>query len=317
MEIENTARDAEGLRHELARLEAKRAATDDQDIREALDGRIAALRSELQRSEGSQGPPSTPKGPKPAEVEAQLLALRETDPAQYEAMIRAKREVEALEPPPPPPTPEDQESAERMVRESRVAKMRQQPREATDLLKKAAAIAPGSPVVQMALADELFERSMYREAMKAYRTVLQIEPTHSTAERRYGECALRASGVMTAFAASEDPEAVASAQTATLLSLIVPGSGQLVLGERTKGVAILVAWLLCITLVIVLRQDLQGMLRSLTGASGGGGGIVVLPVLAALGLHLWSVGSCLSRAKGGGRSRDVQRPSPPMNLPFE
>ena len=110
-------------------------------------------------------------------------------------------------------------------------------------------------------------------------------------------------------------DALGSPKVATLISIFVPGGGQVALGQTVKGLAIMGVWALCVFFIFLMRQDVEALIRT---SSGGGrvNYLVILPILTAFILHISSIMGCASAAKRHER-RTFDRPRPPMDLPFE
>ncbi len=280
--------DDKTLKAELARLRVKRSETKDKDIRAALEVRIQQLEEQI----------------RPAEKAA------------------AEEEIEI---PVEPPTPVQLAEAEKLVREARVEKMRGNTRGAGDLLKKASEVAPGAPAVLEVLADDLVERKQYEQAKKVYKQAWKLDPKNVGMERKFAmivaqmdsmgslEDQLRMNLSDSPFSESA---ARASLGAATMYSVLLPGLGHLVLGRKV-GFAILGAWVICGIWVFLMYKDLAQLM---TMATGGGRGtpnvVVMLPVMIMAGIYLGTLASLKSATKKVVR-KNVERPKPPVDLPFE
>ena len=106
---------------------------------------------------------------------------------------------------------------------------------------------------------------------------------------------------------------------AAVLSAFFPGVGHLVLGQTTKGFAILAGWVICIVWAITQRNDLEMIFRTVGGQSRHPNYVVLLPI--AIGAVIYV--STLMSFKGMSRTtvkKNIHRPPPPTeggNLPFE
>jgi len=284
-------RDPEIIQQEIKRLEAKLFAADDPDIAGALEVKLASLRAEL--------------------------PVIETPNAEADA-------------PPAPPTESEAAEAERLTVLARLEKGRGNRQAATDLLKQAAAIAPGSATVVEALADDLMDRKRYKDAKEAYARAHALEPKNVGIERKLANAALASATGMSVEdqlrMGGDGPllspeESLASAKIATLLSFFLPGSGQIVMGRNVTGISIMAGWVLMIVWIVVLREELRGLM-GMMGLSGPGGPnrpnslTVMVPIAIAAMLHLTSIFLAASAAKAGS-SRRVDRPIPPVDKPFE
>jgi tetratricopeptide (TPR) repeat protein len=269
---------------ELVRLRIKRSETSDEDIRRALDERIA----------------------------------------QLEAQVPAPEPEPEIEIPSEPPTPAQLEEADQLIRQARVEKMRGNARAATDLLKKAVEVAPGAPVVLETLADDLIERKLYGEAQKILKRAVKLDPRNVGLERKFAmtvattanlgslEDQMRAN-LSDSFVGG--PDARASGNAALLLSAILPGLGHVVLG-RAVGFIIMASWVLCGIWVIYLREDFKGLVTLAAGQGRTPNLTVMVPLFIMVLLYFGSLAS-LQSARRTVAKRRVDRPVPPVDKPFE
>lgn len=291
----------EELQKQLNVLERKIAETKEPIVREALQARVTEIVTQL--------------GPE--------LARRPIPEAKKEETLKQEA---AEEPLPEPPSAQATLEADNFIRLAKVAKMRDQHQEAARLLQQAADVAPGAPNVLEMLGDELVERKRFGEARVVYRKALRISPKNVTLDRKHALMVLRTSSPMSfeaAMRSADSPfvapdDSVASAKAATTLSFFAPGTGQLVLGETNKGFTLLFAWVLCIFVLTLMSQDIQGIVHSLGGQKASYSDWVYLPIAAMLLVYIIAVGGCASRIKSHWKpARSTERPVPPENLPFE
>jgi tetratricopeptide (TPR) repeat protein len=271
------------LKGELLRLRIKRADTSDPDIKSALDARIAQLEAEL-------------------------------------AEIQPAKPAEEPEVPTQPPTPRQLDEAERLVRQARVEKMRGNTRAATDYLKKATEAAPGAPSVLEALGDDLIERKLFQQAKDVYLRALKMDPKNIGLERKYATAvatASRAGSVEDQLRAglSDSPflsesDALASQGAATILSAILPGLGHIVLGRPNVGIPILIVWIVCLLWVLSMYSELA----SLLAMSGQPNLLVLLPLMIMFIVYIGTLTSLQTKKR---EKTKVDRPKPPVDLPFE
>jgi tetratricopeptide (TPR) repeat protein len=295
------------FRLELQRLRQKLWDTEDPDIQTALRVRIEQLEKELAGRSGiapSAAPTPVPE-PEPAPApEPQPEPEPEPEP-----------EARQL-------TAEEQAKLEDLMRRVNLAKIRGEAQQATDLLKEASAIAPWSPQVLELLGDQHMERKRYKDAKEAYAKALKAQPGNPALERKYGTAVLeqeQSALFLSGMGSTTTGDSTASAQMAVLLSLIVPGLGQIVTEQVGKGVAMMVGWLLSWLIAFLLPGGPAGLLVPLGLRSPQlqqYTGWVVVPVMFGIGIHLWAVMDALTRAKKAPR-REIKRPEPPANLPFE
>ncbi len=284
--VGNAEQDAEKTA-EIERLRAKQSTLDDEDIRLAIQARIDALESEL-------------KG---------------------RAIPTAEAE-EALEG--TPATPEQARQADNLIRQSRVEKMRGNSAKALTLMREAAALAPTSPTVLEALGDDLVERRQYKDAMATFKRALQFSPRNVSIETKLAQAALKLSGMGSieqqlrmgdsAFISRSD--AVASLRSARFFNALVPGVGHMVLGRTGTGVAILIGWTLCIGIVAAMQNDVKSILRMAAPQHAQPNLIVLLPLFLAILIWISAQAALGVEDRPSTRTK-VDRPKPPVDLPFE
>jgi TM2 domain-containing membrane protein YozV len=293
----------DALRAERDRLRQKRAETTDPDIAAALDMRIAQIDAEVPDL------PVLPADPDPTPT--------------AEAAPEAEADADA---PPAPPTPEQTERAEQLVRQARVEKMRNNRQAATDFLRQAAEVAPGSATVLEALGDDLAERRKMLEARDIYKKALALAPKNVGLERKYGSAVLavemegslddqmRRNLSDAPLLTSEDK--IASLPVAIMLSAVIPGSGHLVLGQTGRGAGILAAWFLFGIWLLSMFGDLARLFAFAGGNPTQPNLLVLVPLLAMSIIYVATLASLKSIAQNATR-KPPERPKPPVDLPFE
>lgn len=286
--------DPVAVKAEIKRLRAKLSEIQDRDIRLALQTRIQELEASL--------PP---------------------EPAAAPAVPAATAEPEA---PVEPPTPQQLAEAENLIRQARVERMRNNRQKATELMKQAAGAAPGSAPVLEALGDDLLERGQVREARAAYEKAVKLDPKNVGLERKYAETVLRTTSTMSVedqlrmnlsdslFLSSQDQ--VASSTAATILSVLAPGLGHIVVGKTVTGIAILVAWLIDCGWLAVMSKDLYGLFGFALGKSTKPNLLVLVPIFIAFAIWIGTLKS-LSVPRAAAARKRVPRPAPPVDLPFD
>jgi TM2 domain-containing membrane protein YozV/predicted negative regulator of RcsB-dependent stress response len=288
------------LRQELQRLEEKRASSKDKNVHAVLDMRIMQIR------------PLLPAPKKSKEPRKKLAEIDEEESG----------------PPPPSPTDEEAKQAENLIRQSMLEKRRGNVNGATDLLKKAAAIAPGSPVVLEALGDDLVFRNLSKQARKVYSTALKLDPKNVGLERKYAETVLKTTTTMSVedqlrfgmsdslFITGED--AVAGLTAARMFSAIIPGVGQMVLGRNVKGGILLGIWALLIAIVCLWNKDFKTLMIYIEGKGPAPQIKILIPLIAMAGVWITAMADLSgSNSKAAARHKIIDRPKPPVDLPFE
>lgn len=220
---------------------------------------------------------------------------------------------------PEKPTPEQIEEAERLLQQASLARIRGQGSVSERFLKEAAEKAPGSAAVQAALGDELWKRSQFSRAREAYKMAHRIEPGNVTYETKWAESIVGSGGdPLSALNAASNT--YASARSAGCLSMILPGLGQIVTGETTKGVTIMAVYLGAWTWAVFTPNGLSGIPALLGRASDVNvkefNGVVFIPLLIVVATWIGSIASINARAKLM-EPRKIERPIPPGEGNFE
>ncbi|MFZ4507336.1 MAG: tetratricopeptide repeat protein [Fimbriimonas sp.] len=326
--MDSSALEIEAFRDGIARLELKLTKTTDPEAKEAIVKRLEVLRAELDSRTGVIPKITRPAAPAPAPAE----------PAQAPAEPRAEDERPSVPPTSGPkpiaPAPISEKSeldqVEKILREAQVERMRGNKVRTQELIAKALEIAPESPTVLEACAESYLEARQTKKALETLKRVVELDPNNVAAERKYAQLVLGANPMSDAAmrrALSDNPfigaeDVVASARGAVLLSVIVPGAGQFVLGETGKGIFIFCGWLVSAFVVFLLRADLQAVF-SMAGvhAKGAGTGapsfLVFVALLAALIFHFSSIIGAMTTGKTSSISIKKDRPEPLANLPFD
>lgn len=323
------------FRSELARLSQSLYSAEDPVKRTEIQSRIKELQgvlgidvNRLAGREMSQNaipdipiPSSKPKKnqPKPRVELADLQALA----AEKSAQIRKFENNTEIDLPenPEPPTPEELAAAERLVQQARVEKMRSNSSEVRRLLEQAVRTAPGSPAVLEMLGDDYAERRQPGRALAYYRRAAKIDPKNVNLERKVAMSALGLNAASSEAQISQvgglDDSAIpmASRKAATLLSLFLPGLGHIVLGQKKKGIPILVAWCLLLAWVILMGGDIAKLGAMITGGRSQPNLLVLVPMFLMVAVFIGTLASL----KGSEETVFIpaDRPSPPVNLPFE
>ncbi len=251
-------------------------------------------------------------------IQASMLGLKIVRLRRGLTEDAPEAEPEPESAPLPPPSAEQLEQAEKLIQRAALEKRRGNNQQSTDLLKQAADIAPGAATVLEALGDDLMDRGNYAAAHEAYRSAHRADPTNVGIERKYAlissstvrtmsvEDQLRL-GVDSPFVRPE--ETMASPKVARILSFFIPGSGQLVLGYPRKGLAIFLVWLVSASLFF------------LAGYLGGKGSPIpswaYFPLAVAVVTWIVGIYDSNSGQKGAEKKATVNRPTPPVNMPFE
>jgi tetratricopeptide (TPR) repeat protein len=242
-------------------------------------------------------------------------------PSEPKSAETSVADVAADEPLPPAPTPEQVEKAERLIRESRLQKIRGNKSVAGKLLEEALEVAPGSVTVMEAVADDLMDRRQTKAAMEIYKRAMGIDPKNVSVERKYAECVLGAARYADPFSVTQASELdAASGRTAVILSLILPGLGQMVTGRVSLGVGLMAGWLGGWGIAWLIPNGMKGLFTMVNiktrGEHADFNVAVLFPLAIAAICHLWAIYEAASRA-GTRKQLKIDRPVPPVNKDFE
>jgi len=215
-----------------------------------------------------------------------------------------------------PPDPLAVEKAEGLIRQSHLAKMRNQGSVADRLLKEAADLAGNSPVVLEAIGDDFAERRQYRKAKEIYDRARKLDPTSKSLENKYGEMVLRVDLHIDPATYNENAGLV-SGKAAVVLSAILPGLGQIVSGQVVKGSIFLAIWGICFGFVLALPGGIGGMVQYLLQGRGPTG-FTPLSFAFLVGAVLMWLMAIFDASVIAKRFTPVKvdRPLPPSDLPF-
>lgn len=223
-----------------------------------------------------------------------------------------------------PDDPAKVEQAEESLRNANLANIRKDKAGAKAHYKAALELAPNTPSVLEAVADDLRERKFFKPAQMLYKRAVEIEPTNARIESKLGECALEVlqmSDPMAMLAGSNaDPSMVVNANASVILSVLLPGLGQMVTGRVGLGIGFMIVWVSSWVWAIATPNGISGLLggMGLTLAQTGApfNSVVLLPLAIAAFTHLVAIFEAAGRAKRYAPKR-VEKPVPPSDLPYE
>lgn len=217
------------------------------------------------------------------------------------------------------PDPATEQEAERILAQANLQRMRGDHRAADVLIAKAYELAPGSAGVIQAQAEILVRTKQVKKAHELLSTGVKLHPDHAQLERMYAESVLRVHALadpMALLASVEgaDEASLASARTASVLSLFLPGLGHLVIGQKVKGYVYIGIWTVCVVWALQVPGGLSSLFNMFGGANLQIG--VLPPVLIGGIIYVVAVSELAALSKRADL-RKVERPKPPVDLPFE
>lgn len=214
---------------------------------------------------------------------------------------------------PPQPTPEQREEADKLIQRYRLEKQRGNKDFAARYLMEAAQIAPGYTYVLECQGDEAAQNRKTEEAKRLYKLAKEQDIRNTSAETKFADLVFR-SQAAPAAAHLRVQEASSNIKNAGCVSAIVPGTGQIVVGQTVKGITFLVLWAGCMFTVPTGIKSLSNLLGgkspveawALIGLAG------ATAVYIASLVDITSYGkSQAAREKFMGIEHKVERPRPP------
>jgi hypothetical protein len=276
------------IKAEIARLEAKLSASDDKDIIDALQGKIALLRTNLESI---------------LESENQLTS--ETSTTKTETKI-------------------DEVELQKLLARARMYFTQKKWSELDSLLKQLETENSDHPNILELRAETHINRKENLKALQVLKKARKLAPQDRNIEKRLAEVAILAdssSNLDMMLRNGSDSlligqgDITAGATYATIYSLILPGSGHIVIGQSIKGIVMMISWLSCIVYLLLHFNSNSGSIRN-DGFSQIGMIPISIAFVAAL-IHMVAIFECAARAKTSGKRQAPSRPVPPSNLPFE
>ncbi|MCC7229698.1 MAG: hypothetical protein IT203_04840 [Fimbriimonadaceae bacterium] len=321
------------FRAELARTSHKLYNEEDPGTRSVLQARIAELQGILKIDVNrlSQGELVSDVLPsKKSKPEASQKAGTRTTMADLEAALALQKakiqnmsrsdlpsELGAIgDGPVEPDPPEKVEAAEKLIQQAKVEQLRNNQVRVRELLEEAMRTAPNSPAVLELIGDDYASRKQPAKAMAAYRRASQIDPRNVQVERKLASMALALEGAAASrMNLDESAIPMASHRAAFLLSLFLPGLGHIVIGQKSKGWIILGAWCVFLAWIILMGADIAKLGSVAIGGKSQPNMIVIVPILGTLVTFIYALAD-FKKPKEFERQA-VDRPRPPVNLPFE
>ncbi|MFW5698041.1 MAG: hypothetical protein ACOCX1_05755 [Fimbriimonadaceae bacterium] len=221
---------------------------------------------------------------------------------------------------PPKPSEADVEKAEQELRQASVLRIRGMETKALDCLDEALRLAGGSATVQEAVGDEYKLMGRSRASYAAYRMAFRIDPKNPRIEDKFAEMHFQTTEALAAGMAGSSSAVLmmADAKRAAIFSLFVPGLGQLTLGDRRRGLTMLITFLVSLVWLILTPDGISGLLRLVFASAGSSqfNGVVLVPLFVLFAVYLWSIGDAKGKADKV-KAEKVKRPVPPVDKSFE
>lgn len=256
-----------------------------------LEEEAAALRAALNKPAGLDAS-SSPLPAQEPEATAQPAPKRELDPVTLEKV-------------------------ERLLARYRIESARGNREMGAQYLKEAQELAPEASAVLEVLGDDAAARRQHKDAIEFYRQAKDADPKNVSADRKHADLVFRTQAAAASAGISEF-ENVASAKSATVLSIFVPGLGHMVTGQMGKGLGYLLVWVGALVWFILTPNGIQGLVAMVSNRSEPKLNVLVfVPIFIALVTWLAAMIDMNSRSKtltrGLGKSGG---PKPPVDLPY-
>jgi len=134
---------------------------------------------------------------------------------------------------------------------------------AAKILEEMSELAPGSSHVLEAQGDVELVRGQRQKARQLYKEAVEADPKNISAERKFAETvfAMDAADVAKLLGNEGLLGRSASGQSAFMLSLFLPGLGQLSSGQLAKGLSLLLGYLTGIGIVVFMPKGISSLLR--------------------------------------------------------
>jgi len=256
-------------------------------------------------------------------LEEEAARLREALTAPAEAVAQEPVPEPEAEPEPaaeaevPAPTPEQLEKAEKLLQRYHLEKTRGNQEIASLILKEATALAPNASIVLEVLGDDAASRRQQKDAIELYKRAKEADPKNASADRKHAEMVFAAQARMATLASTEF-ESVASARSASLFSVILPGLGHIVIGRVATGIGFMVVWLLCVIGLIAIPDGIKGLASVVSGRSSPPfNAMILLPLIGGFVTWLLALTTIGSEAKTMARRMKLtEGPKPPVDLPY-
>jgi tetratricopeptide (TPR) repeat protein len=136
----------------------------------------------------------------------------------------------------------------KLLSSANVARMRGSLGEAEQLVRQALEISPDNPVANELLGDIYLQDGKVEEAKAAFKLAMEKSPGNATLETKHARAALASANLQIFSEMSPGGSAIGAVTPKSVgllgcASIIVPGAGQILLGQTVKGIVFLGAYL--------------------------------------------------------------------------
>ena len=232
------------------------------------------------------------------------------EPAEPEVEVEDEQEV---------PDAGMLDKLDRLLQRYRLEKTRGNKEIAAQFLKEAQDMGGKTSLVLEILGDDALERRQMNEALDFYARAMKALPKSISVEKKHADLVFRTKAKSASLMMTSQFENVASARSATMLSVMVPGLGHLVTGEVVQGLAYLVVYVGAFVWALLIDGGIQGLVAMVSNRSEPAlNGLVFVPLFIMAITWISSVVAMSTRSKMMGRRLDkIERPTPLDDKPFE
>lgn len=274
---------------------------------EELEARLKRLEDEARalRAQIEKATPEDSQDEAPAE--SVPLESSDTQPTEAKAEEPEEEVVEL--------TPEQVQKADSLLQRYKLEKTRQNHEMAARYLAEAKAEAPNYTYVVECEGDELVQSGKRKDAIVVYKRAFKLDSKNVSAEKKHADLVFSQNAAAVSLTMS-NAEAVASAKTATILSVMIPGLGQVVTGNYVKGGILAAVWVMSLAWMLSMPNGLRSLPGALAGRESNLNPLLFVGLGLAFVVWLGSVIDMQSTSKAYERNRKHKAPpKPPVDLP--
>jgi tetratricopeptide (TPR) repeat protein len=209
------------------------------------------------------------------------------------------------------PAVERREQVDRLLREAHLLRVRRQWAEAEMRCREALQVDPQDITATEMLAEFLYDKGSYDEALTLLRAAAEREPDRAPLEEMIGRCVLakqqdeheRAEALATLEGGVARTMRRGNALVGVLLSLICPGGGQMFYGQYLKGGILMASGILAF---IIGWNDMAKFFLGLAGMLPAGREIAGLQAgigMAGIAVYIYSLLDAAAAADRGRKRR--------------
>jgi tetratricopeptide (TPR) repeat protein len=163
--------------------------------------------------------------------------------------------------------------------------------------------------------DHYMARGQRSKASELYKKAFELDPTDKEAETKFAESLIVGADLGTFVPSAFESQA--TGKSATILSALLPGLGQIVTGQTQKGIAFLVIYMVSVGALFAIPNGIKSIAGIFSSRSSDFNGLILIPLLGAAITWFISFADAQSYAKRFSTKKVVERPVPPVDKDFE